>query len=152
MAVDPGQFILTGSAVPADEVTRHSGAGRVSRLQMRPMSLFESGLSDGSVSLAELLGGSPASSADRGIGLGDLVEAISRGGWPALQRLSIEAAIEAVADYLEEICRTDIGQVDGVRRDPARVRHLLRSLARNLATHVAMTKPQPRHPIPAQSS
>jgi predicted AAA+ superfamily ATPase len=138
--VDPGQFILTGSAVPADEISRHSGAGRVSRLRMRPMSLLESGLSDGSVSLAELLTGSPANSVDRGVGLGDLVEAISRGGWPALQRLPVEAAIEAIADYLEEICRTDIGRVDGVRRDPARVRRLLRSLARNLATHVAMTK------------
>jgi uncharacterized protein len=137
---DLGQFILTGSAVPADQVTRHSGAGRVSRLQMRPMSLFESGLSNGSVSLTELLAGAPASSADREIGLDDLVEAIARGGWPALQNMPIEAAIGSVADYLEEICRTDIRLVDGVRRDPARVRRLLHSLARNLATHVTMTK------------
>lgn len=137
---EPGRFILTGSAVPADEATRHSGAGRFSRLRMRPMSLFESGLSDGSISLAELIGGGTARSPERGIGLADLVEAIARGGWPALQKMPIEGAIDSVADYLEEVARTDIGRVDGVRRDPARVRRLLRSLARNVATHVTYTK------------
>lgn len=136
---DPGQFILAGSAVPADDATRHSGAGRISRLRMRPMSLFESGLSKGSISLRGLMEGGKASSADTGVELPELVEALSRGGWPALQRLSVEAAMGAVRDYLEEVCRTDISQVDGVRRDPARVRRLLRSLARNIATPVAMT-------------
>ena len=134
-----GRFILTGSALPADEVTRHSGAGRFSRLHMRPMSLVESGLSDGSISLAELIGGGVSSSSDRGIGLADLVDAVARGGWPALQKMPIEGAIASVADYLEEVARTDIGQL-GVRRDPARVRRLLRSLARNVATHVTITK------------
>lgn len=136
---EPGQFILAGSAVPADDATRHSGAGRISRLRMRPMSLFESGLSDGSISLRDLLEGGRAKSGDRGVELAELTEAIARGGWPALQRLPVEAAMESVADYLEEICRTDINQVDGVHRDPTRVRRLLRSLARNVATHVAMT-------------
>lgn len=136
---EPGQFILAGSAVPADDATRHSGAGRMSRLRMRPMSLFESGLSDGSISLHDLLAGGGAESKDRGVELADLTEAIVRGGWPALQRLPADVASESVADYLEEICRTDINQVDGVHRDPARVRRLLRSLARNVATHVAMT-------------
>lgn len=135
----PGQFILAGSAIPADDATRHSGAGRISRLRMRPMSLFESGLSDGSISLGNLLEGGKAQSSDRGVGLAELTEAIARGGWPALQRLPIEAAMKSVADYLEEISRTDISQVDGVHRDPTRVRRLLRSLARNVATHVAMT-------------
>ncbi|HXS46060.1 MAG TPA: DUF4143 domain-containing protein [Solirubrobacterales bacterium] len=135
----PGQFILAGSAVPADDATRHSGAGRIGRLRMRPMSLFESGLSDGSISLRALLEGGRAESGDKGVALVDLTEAIARGGWPALQGLPAEAARESVADYLEEICRTDINQVDGVRRDPIRVRRLLRSLARNVATHVAMT-------------
>lgn len=137
---ESGQFILTGSAVPADEVTRHSGAGRISRLQMRPMSLFESGLSDGSVSISELLAGGRAASVDRNVGLEALVEAIARGGWPALQRLPVGSAIESVVDYLEEICRTDIGRLGGVRHDPARARRLLRSLARNVATAVASTK------------
>ena len=135
----PGQFILAGSAVPADDATRHSGAGRIGRLRMRPMSLFESGLSDGSISLRDLLEGGGARSGDRGVALADLAEAIARGGWPALQGPPVEVAMEGVADYLEEVCRTDINQVDGVHRDPARVRRLLRSLARNVATHVAMT-------------
>jgi predicted AAA+ superfamily ATPase len=135
-----GRFILTGSAVPADEVTRHSGAGRFSRLRMRPMSLAEAGLSDGSISLAELIGGGVASCPDRGIGLADLVDAIVRGGWPALQKMPIEGAAASVADYLEEVAHTDISRLDGVRHDPARVRRLLRSLARNVATHVTIAK------------
>lgn len=133
---EPGQFILAGSAVPADDASRHSGAGRISRLRMRPMSLFESGLSDGSISLRDLLGGGRASSTES-IELADVVEAIVRGGWPALQERPIQAAMESVADYLEEVSRTDINRVDGGRRDPARVRRLLRSLARNVATPVA---------------
>ena len=136
---EPGQFILAGSAVPADDSTRHSGAGRISRLRMRPMSLFESDLSDGSVSLRRLLDGGEAVAEDRGVVLGDVAEAIARGGWPALQGQPVETAASRIGDYLEEVCRTDINQVDGVRRDPNRVRRLLRSLARNVATHVAMT-------------
>lgn len=135
----PGQFVLAGSAVPADDATRHSGAGRLSRLRMRPMSLFESGLSDGSISLRALLEGGRAESGDRGVALADLTEAIARGGWPALQELRGDAAMESIADYLEDVCRTDINRVDGVHRDPTRVRRLLRSLARNVATHVTMT-------------
>lgn len=135
----PGQFVLAGSAVPADDATRHSGAGRLSRLRMRPMSLFESGLSDGSISLRALLEGGRAESGDRGVALADLTEAIARGGWPALQELRVDAAMESIADYLEDVCRTDINRVDGVHRDPTRVRRLLRSLARNVATHVTMT-------------
>lgn len=134
----PGQFILAGSAVPADDSARHSGAGRVGRLRMRPMSLFESGLSDGANSLREVMSGGAVRSADRGIALADLNEAVVRGGWPALQRLSIEAAATGVADYLEEVSRTDINQVDGARRDPVRVRRLIESLARNVATYVSM--------------
>jgi predicted AAA+ superfamily ATPase len=136
---EPGQFILAGSAVPADDATHHSGAGRISRLRMRPMSLFESGLSNGSISLRHLLEGGGAKSGDSGVALADLAEAIARGGWPALQELTVEAAMENIADYLEDVCRTDINRVDGVHRDPTRVRRLLRSLARNVATHVAMT-------------
>lgn len=135
----PGQFILAGSAVPADDSTRHSGAGRISRLRMRPMSLFESGLSDGSISLNRLLEGDSAAADDRGLPLEEIAQAISRGGWPALQAVPVEDAMAIVADYLEEICRTDINHVDGVRRDPLRVRRLLRSLARNVATHAAAT-------------
>jgi predicted AAA+ superfamily ATPase len=134
---EPGQFILAGSAIPADDATRHSGAGRISRLRMRPMSLFETGLSQGSISLCDLLEGGRADSSDNGVELADLTEALVRGGWPALQQVSVQAAMGSVADYLEEISRTDINRIDDRARDPARVRRLLRSLARNVATHVA---------------
>lgn len=135
---EPGQFILCGSAAPADDATRHSGAGRFSRLRMRPMSLFESGMSDGSISLRDLMGGGRARSTNT-VELTEMAEAVTRGGWPALQKLSIEVATQRVADYLDEVSRVDINRVDGAHRDPTRVRRLLRSLARNVATHVATT-------------
>jgi uncharacterized protein len=135
---EPGQFILAGSAVPVDDATRHSGAGRFSRLRMRPMSLFESGLSDGSISLRDLMDGGRVNSTSS-LELTELTEAVVRGGWPALQEVSVETAMEGTAAYLEEVSRTDINRVDSGRRDPERVRRLLRSLARNVATHVALT-------------
>lgn len=134
----PGQFILAGSAVPADDATRHSGAGRFSRLRMRPMSLYESGLSDGSISLRDLMDGGNARSSNS-VGLAEIAEAAVRGGWPALQKMPVDTAMKGVADYLGEVSRTDINRIDGVHRDPARVHRLLRSLARNVATHVTTT-------------
>lgn len=135
----PGQFILTGSAVPADEITRHTGAARIIRIQMRPMSLFESGHSTGDVALVAALGGDQLRSADPGHSLRDIVDRVCVGGWPAFQRLSVEDALVAVAAYVDEICRTDVSRVDGIRRDPQRVRRLLRSLARNVATAATVT-------------
>lgn len=131
---EPGQFILAGSAVPADEITRHSGAGRIARLRMRPMSLFEAGLSSGEISLQALLKGSVAEAGESGSGIDDLAAEIARGGWPGFRTRPLESAMEAVRDYLGEVSRTDISQVDGVRRDPRRVERLLRSLSRNVAT------------------
>lgn len=132
-----GQFILTGSAVPADDVTRHSGAGRIGRLLMRPMSLFESSESTAGVSLRALLEGEPPRSSDPGLTVEDVVHLIARGGWPDHLGHSTHEALDAVRDYLEEIRRVDIRQVDGVRRDPIRVRRLLKSLARHSATYVS---------------
>jgi uncharacterized protein len=136
---EPGQFILSGSAVPADDVTRHSGAGRISRLRMRPMSLVESGLGSGEISLRALLKGSPAEAAESPVGIDDLAEEIARGGWPGFRSRSVKASMEAVRDYLGEIGRTDVSQVDGVRRDPRRVERLIRSLARNVATTASVS-------------
>lgn len=135
---EPGQFILAGSAAPADDATRHSGAGRFSRLRMRPMSLFESGLSDGSISLGDLLARADARSSNS-VGLQAVAEAVARGGWPAHQEIPLKTAMNRASDYLEEVSRTDINRIDGVHRDPGRVRRLLRSLARNVATHVTAT-------------
>ncbi|WP_405277217.1 ATP-binding protein [Gaopeijia maritima] len=134
----PGQFILTGSAVPADDATRHTGAGRLTRLRMRPMSLFESGASTGAISLraalsAELEGGSRSE-----LEADDLFELLCVGGWPGHLHRSMEAALQSNRDYLEEVRRVDISRVDGVARDPERVGRFIRSYARNTATNASM--------------
>lgn len=135
----PGQFILTGSAVPTDEITRHTGAGRITRLRMRPMSLFETGHSTGAISLEALLAGAPARSPDPGLTVTDLVRRLAVGGWPGLLGLGVQESLRAVRDYLEEIRRVDIGRVDDRRRDPEKVGRLLRSLARNVSSYAAAT-------------
>lgn len=134
---EPGQFILTGSAVPADEITRHGGAGRLTRVRMRPMALYESGHSTGEVSLKALLEGAVPHSADTGLTIAGLSERVALGGWPGLLNLGREASLQAVRDYLEEIRRVDIGRVERRRRDPEKVGRLLRSLARNEATYAS---------------
>jgi predicted AAA+ superfamily ATPase len=134
----PGQFILTGSATPADDLTRHTGAGRFGRVRMRPMSLFEAGTSTGSVSLADVMRGAPTATQDSAMTVRDLIEEVARGGWPGLRALAVADAAQAVRDYLEQISRTDISTVDGVRRDPARVLTVLRSLARHTATQATL--------------
>lgn len=134
----PGQFILTGSAVPADDVHRHTGAGRIARLRMRPMSLFESGDATGDVSLSQLLQGAPARAPDTGLSVRELVEKAAVGGWPGHLRYAPDQAIEAVRSYLDEIRRLDVSRVDGKQRDPEKVRQLLASLGRNVATYVSI--------------
>lgn len=133
--VDPGQFILAGSAQPTDDATRHTGAGRISRLRMRPMSLYELGVSKGEISLAALLEGRPGEAADPGLELGGLAEAICRGGWPAFRELGLDDALRRVRDYLDEIPRETRRLAE--RHRPERVVRLLQSLARNVATPVA---------------
>lgn len=135
----PGQFILTGSAVPPDDETRHTGAGRISRLRMRPMTLFEAGRSTGTISLRQLLEGEAPTAGDPGLTVPELAEEISIGGWPGSRGLPLQDALQSVRDYLDEIRRTDIRRVDGVSHDPNRVGRLMRSLARNIATHAAAT-------------
>ena len=134
-----GQFILTGSANPPDDITRHSGAGRIMRVRMRPMSLYESGESDGSVPLAGLLDGARCAAADGGLALDDVLALACRGGWPQTRDADPVTARDAARAYLEEIGRTDVSRVDGVERDPVRVGRLLVSLARNVATEVRHT-------------
>lgn len=135
----PGQFILTGSAVPPDDVTRHTGAGRIARLRMRPMSLFEAGRSTGRISMTEMLAGRLSPGTDSGLTVADLAEEVARGGWPGLRGRSVSDGLLAVRDYLDEIIRVDVGRVEASRRDPSRVARLLASLARNVATHAAAT-------------
>lgn len=136
---EPGQFILTGSAIPTDDITRHTGAGRLTRLRMRTMSLFETGHATGDLSLEAMLDGRMASAADPGLTVEDFAERIAVGGWPGLLGLEVEQSIRAVRDYLDEIRRVDVSRVEDTRRDPGRVGRLLRSLARNVATEVSIS-------------
>jgi predicted AAA+ superfamily ATPase len=135
----PGQFVLTGSSVPADDVARHTGAGRFSFLRMRPMTLFESGHTNGAVSLGGLLTGEPPRSDEPGLSVSDLADRVTAGGWPAQHGRPAGVAARAARDYLEQIREVDVPRVAGSRRDPARIERLLRSLARNVSTAVAFT-------------
>lgn len=133
-----GQFILTGSSVPRDDIRRHSGAGRFIHVRMRPMTLAEAGFSSRKVSLADLLAGGRVATPDPGLSVGDLAERIVCGGWPGLLALTPPQAMRAVEGYLEDVCRIDVQRLDGVRRDPAGVRSLISSLARNTACPVTI--------------
>ena len=133
----PGQFILTGSADPPDEITRHSGAGRVLRVRMRPMSLFESGESSGTVSLRGLLNGEEAEASRSDLDVAGLAEVVCRGGWPWLVGEPPPAAQARLRGYLGEIARTDVARSGGPAHDPGGVSRLLVSLARNESTTVA---------------
>ena len=135
----PGQFILTGSTAASDDAARHSGAGRMSRLAMRPMSLLEAGRSSGSVSLRALLDGTPARAQRPGSTIPELVDWLCIGGWPAHAESPVPDAQVAHRAYLTELARVDMRVVDGVRRDPQRVQRVLRSLARNIAAEAETT-------------
>ena len=132
-----GLFILTGSVSFDPKAVRHSGTGRISRLRMHPMSLFESGESNGAISLRALFD-NPLADIDgirASLSLDELVFAACRGGWPAVLDLKTDASRLAIAkDYVANVCETDISTVDGVQRNPALARAILRSYARNLST------------------
>jgi hypothetical protein len=103
------------------------------------MSLYETGHSSGDIALTQLLSGAPTEARDPGLTLSDLIEEISRGGWPGFRHLGLPQARRAVRDYLDEVRRADISNVDGISRDPERVRRLFQSLARNVATRAPIT-------------
>lgn len=129
----PGQFILTGSAVPRDDASRHSGAGRFIHLRMRPMTLSETGHSSNSISFADILEGKPVSSPEPHLTVRDLAERLAIGGWPGHLGMSASQAQRAMQGYLQDICNVDVRRIDGIRRDPGSVMRLIQSLARNVA-------------------
>jgi predicted AAA+ superfamily ATPase len=131
---ETGQFILTGSAVPSDNVAAHTGTGRISRLMMRPMSLFESLESNGTVSLRALFDGDQDVEAQSDLSIENIAFALCRGGWPASIKLQGNAALRMAMDYVEALINYDVSRVDNIEKNPDRVRLLLRSLARNIAT------------------
>lgn len=132
-----GQFILTGSATPNHKGILHSGAGRIARIRMRTMSLYESGDSSGEVSLEDLCNGKLTPKMTGEVDLKNIIEFIIRGGWPASLGLPIESAALLPKEYLEAVLNDDIYRVDGVKRNTHKMRLLLRSLARNESTTVS---------------
>lgn len=134
MRGEMGQFILTGSAVPQDDEIKHTGAGRISRLVMRPMSLYESLESTGAVSLRGLFDQPEDIGGISRLDVEGIAHAIVRGGWPASVVGPQTDMSQNAIDYVEAIINADISRVDGVERSPVRVRALLKSLARNITT------------------
>jgi uncharacterized protein len=132
----PGQFILTGSATPNDDVRRHSGAGRISVMRMRPMTLFEQGFSTGEISLAALMRGESPASVRSEIALPAYADRVVTGGWPQLLGVNITTARKFIRDYLETIVEYDVGEISEGRRDPQLVRRFLQAYAQ-LTAHPA---------------
>ncbi len=130
-----GHFILTGSATPNDDVSRHSGAGRFSVMAMRPMSLFESGHSTGEMSLATLLDGERQTGLGTHLSFDELLRRIVIGGWPELIDADEPSARRWLADYLTNIVEVDVPNL-GSRRDPTNLRRLIESLGRSAGTAV----------------
>ena len=133
-----GQFILTGSSVPInmDEVT-HSGTGRYTRMIMRPMTLFESRESNGSVSLKDLFEGKNNITGTNNLSLEDVAYLCCRGGWPRATFMDKEIALEQAFDYLDSVINSDVSKIDDVSRNPERTKNIMKSYARNLGSQAS---------------
>lgn len=135
---EPSQFILTGSSVlPEADETVHSGTGRFATIKMRPMSLYESGESSGTISLKDLFEGKPIEVQQNGLEIGDIAYLTCRGGWPWATIISKELALDQAFDYVDSVTQRDIQRVDKVKRSAERAKLLLRSYARNISQQVS---------------
>ena len=135
-----GQFVLTGSAVPADMTqVSHSGIGRISRLVMRPMSLYESGESTGDVSLSGLFEPDGEALGKATLDIKQLAFAACRGGWPQAVDLPDDIALDQAIDYFDAVVESDINRVDGTTKDKEKVKRFMRSYARNQGSQVPNT-------------
>lgn len=135
-----GQFILTGSATPNHKGILHSGAGRIAKLRMRPMSLFESGNSSGDISLKDICEGRIEPKISGEVDLRKLIDFIIRGGWPANQETTLKQVAYLPIQYIQAVLDDDVYRIDNVKRDKHKMELLLRSLARNEATTVTNKK------------
>jgi predicted AAA+ superfamily ATPase len=135
-----GQFILTGSVIPTRTDDMHTGTGRIARMKMRTMSLFETGDSNGEISLERLFDGTGNMESKSNISVEQLAFLINRGGWPAVAHEKDEKiALAAANDYLEALANEDISKADGIEKNPDRVKALLRSLARNISSEARIS-------------
>lgn len=133
-----GQFILTGSAVPVnmDKIT-HTGTGRFAWLTLRPMTLYESNESNGSVSLNDLFDGSKKINGVNNLDIEDIAYLCCRGGWPRSLYMEKEIALDQAFDYYDAVINSDISRVDNVNRNPERVKNIMRSYARNIGSQAS---------------
>lgn len=131
-----GQYILTGSAKPSEGETMHTGTGRISRVLMRPMSLFESLESTGEVSFTDILNGEDISGESK-LSLNDLASVIVRGGWPASISVKSDSKYRFAKEYVKSLVREEVKNVDGIERNSEKMENVLRSLARNISTQVS---------------
>ncbi len=135
-----GQFILTGSSIPvADMSTSHSGTGRISRMIMRPMTLWESGDSNGKVSLGDLFDGQKDIAGMSSIDIIHLAYLICRGGWPKSIHPNEKVSLMQAYDYYDAVVESDISLADGVQRNPQRVKLLMRAYSRGISSEVKIT-------------
>ena len=133
-----GQYILTGSAKPSEGETMHTGTGRISRVMMRPMSLYESKESTGEVSIKDIINGKDINGVSK-LSLEDLASVIVRGGWPAAIDVKTDAKYRISKEYVKSLIHEEVKQVDGVERNPEKMQSVLRSLSRNITTQVSST-------------
>ncbi len=131
---EKGKFLLTGSSTPKMKGVVHSGAGRIAKIRMRPMSLYEAGKSSAIVSLEKLCNGECENKYTGDVNLKDLIDYIIRGGWPNNQDITLERAQDLPVQYIEAILSSDINRIDGIERNSRKMRLLMRSLARNEST------------------
>ena len=133
-----GQFILTGSSVPAKlDESVHTGTGRIVRMRMRPMSLYESKDSTGQISLLDMFNGKDISASDDHT-IDDIAYLICRGGWPSAIDQTEKVALKQAFDYYDAVVNDDVQRVDDIKRNPERTKRLMRSYARNVATQASL--------------
>lgn len=131
-----GQYILTGSAKPKEGETMHTGTGRISRIHMRPMSLYEAGESTGEVSFKDIFEGKDITGVSK-LSLEDLASIIVRGGWPAAIEIKSDAKYRVAIEYVKSLIHEEVNGIDGKERNPEKMRNVLRALARNISTPVS---------------
>lgn len=138
---EEGQFILTGSAIPTktDEIW-HSGTGRFARIKMRPMSLWESEDSEGTVSLNKLFAGTAQVAIGKEKSIEDIAYLVCRGGWPKATLQDKDIALERAYDYYDAVVNIDISRVDDISRDAERTKRLMRSYARFQGSQTSINK------------
>ena len=132
-----GLYVLTGSTIVDESKIMHSGAGRIKRIVMRPMSLYESSESTGAISLIDLFNDENLNidGITSNLSIKDLIFAACRGGWPeSLNKKTKKQQLSIVSDYIDVICNSDVSEVDGIKRNPQRVKAILKSYSRNIST------------------